>query len=165
MLRVDPEWLLLLAIAPSLLAFLDRLHERWLSGRTARSDRRRERFSEALAAVVLYEELPFVIRRRRASSPEDERIRISTEIRRIQERIAFHTAWLHTESPAVAEAYNALVDAVRCVAGGQMRQAWQTDPVANDAEMNIGDVDLSASTPLKDAYLEAVRKRLSWRSR
>lgn len=165
MLRVDPEWLLLIAIAPSLLAFLDRLHERWVSGRTARSDRRRERFSEALAAVVLYEELPFVIRRRRASSPEDERIRISAEARSIQERIAFHTAWLHTESPAVAAAYEALVDTVRRVAGGQMRQAWQMEPVASDAEMNIDDVDLSPSAPLKAAYLEAARKHLSWRSR
>lgn len=162
MLRVDPEWLLLIAIAPSLLAFLDRMHERWVSGRTARSDRRRERFSEALAAVVLYEELPFVIRRRRASSPEDERIRISTEARRIQERIAFHTAWLHTESPAVAAAYEELVGTVRRVAGGQMREAWRMEPAASDAEMNIDDVDLSPSAPLKSAYLEAARKHLSW---
>ena len=165
MFRADGlELLFLIAIAPSLLAFLDRLLERWMSGRTARADRRRNRFAEALAAVVLYAELPFVIRRRRAGSPEDERIRISTEARHVQERIAFHAAWLHAESPAVAASYNELVDKARCVVGDQMRRAWKMDPVASDAEMNIDDVDLSAVDPLKEAYLEAVRKHLSgWR--
>lgn len=76
--------------------------------REARS-RRRDGFAKAFAACVAYEEFAYVVRRRRASDPEGERIRISTELRRVQEDIAFYSAWMRAESPRVWESYNTLV--------------------------------------------------------
>ena len=56
-----------------------------LTGRRERGNRRREIFSKAFTAAVVYEEFPYVVRRRRTSAPEDERIRISAELRKVQE--------------------------------------------------------------------------------
>ena len=125
--------------------------------------RRRARFADALAAVVAYEEFPYVIRRRRGSAPEDERIRISTKIAEVQERLAFNAAWLRSESDKVANAYDALVAEVRKVAGGEMRRAWTMDPIERDSQVNIADIDLRPIQPLKEAYLGAVKRHLSWR--
>ncbi len=154
---------LVAAALPGVLALSGQIVGGWLTVRRETKARRRERFADALAAVVAYEEFPFVIRRRRVSMPEDERIRISTEIRAVQERLAFHAAWLHTESLNVAEKYDALIRETRHTAGDAMRRAWEMEPIEQDEQMNIADIDLSASAPFKGAYLAAVRKHLSWR--
>ena len=64
----------------------------WLTGHRDRVSRRRELLSKAYSSAVAYKEFPYVVRRRKASSPEDERIRISTELRKVQEDIAFYSA-------------------------------------------------------------------------
>ncbi|MXW27202.1 MAG: hypothetical protein F4Z77_13050 [Dehalococcoidia bacterium] len=158
---MEPEWVvpLIVGAAVSVVTTLSvQAIVGWWSG-----PRRRARFADALAAVVAYEEFPYVIRRRRASAPEDERIRIAEKIAEVQERLAFNTAWLRSESDRVADAYDALVAEVRSTAGGEMRRAWQMDPMEADAEANISDIDLSSIDPLKRAYLDAVKRHLSWR--
>src|SRR5262252_7527444 len=65
----------------------------WLTAYRERVNRRREMFSKAFAAAVAYEEFPYVVRRQRTSVPEDERIRISTELRKVQEDISYYSAW------------------------------------------------------------------------
>ena len=75
----------------------------WLTGHRDRANRRRELLSKAFTSVIAYREFPYVVRRRRSSSPEDERIRISTELRKVQEDIAYYSSWLATESRHVGE--------------------------------------------------------------
>lgn len=127
--------------------------------------RRQEHFANALAAVAEYCEFPYVVRRRGASDPERERLRISSELRDVQQRIAFYQAWLRTESHDVADAYDHLVAEVRKVAGGQMHDAWTRAPIVSDEEMNIPDIALDAIDEFREAYLDAVRQRSSWRKR
>ena len=159
----NTSFLLLAAALPGLLALGSQLLGGWWFVQRKDDARRRARFADGLSAVVAYLEFPFVVRRRRASAPEDERIRISTELRGAQERLAFHSAWLRTESPRVACAYDALVAGARRVAGAEIRRAWETEPIARDDQMSIGGIDLSAVAPLRVAYLEAVRAQFSWR--
>lgn len=149
--------LALIAATPGVLALGWQCASWALGGRRARLDRQRERFAEAFAAIVAYAEFPYVVRRRRASAPEDERLRISGELRAVQERIAFSTAWLHSESPRVARAYGALVEQLRRVAGAQIAEGWTTPPIKTDEGMNIrSSLGLEALDPLKLAYLDAV---------
>lgn len=98
-MTADPSaWALIVVGLPGVIALLARVLDGvWASRRDAEA-RRRSTFADAYAAVVAYAEFPYVVRRRRASAPEDERIRISTELRSVQERIAHHCAWLYTES-------------------------------------------------------------------
>jgi hypothetical protein len=55
----------------------------------------------------------------------------------LQARIALHRAWLQVEAPAVAQAYEALISAARAEAGTQMADAWNSTPLARDADMNL----------------------------
>ena len=134
----------------------------WLSGHRERVNRHRDVFSKAFASVVAYSEFPYVVRRRRSSNPEDERIRISTELRKVQEDISYYSAWLSTESRFVSEAYDALVLKLREVAGGAIRDAWCESAIDNDSEMNMPDLGLGGLEPVKQAYLEEVGYHLSW---
>ena len=133
----------------------------WLSGHKERMNRQREIFSRAYIAVVAYEEFAYVVRRRRASVPEDERVRISTELRKIQEDISYYSAWLSTESQRVSDAYEALTPEMRISAGAEINKAWAVDPIETDVEMNMPDLGLGAMRPLKMAYLDEVATHLS----
>ena len=125
-----------------------------------RTARRRELYAEAYRAIVVYAEFPYVIRRRSTSKPDNERIRMSTDIRHLQERIAFYTAWIRIEAPYVAARYARLVKKTRQVAGQLMHEAWLRAGCSSDHDMNVGDIDLSALDAPREEYLNAVRHTL-----
>lgn len=102
----------------------------------ARRERRAKAFADALAAIEDYLEAPYRVRRRQAATPE-ARTALTSILNDLQARIALHRAWLQVEAPAVAEAYEALVSAARAEAGTQMTDAWNSAPLANDADMNL----------------------------
>lgn len=133
----------------------------WLSGHRERQNRQRDVFSKAFAAAVAYEEFPFVVRRRRASLSEDERVRISTELSRVQADISYYSAWLSTESRRVSEAYETLIAKMREVVGQEIHNAWTAEPIESDTEMNMPDLGLGAIRPYKKAYLDEVARHLS----
>ena len=129
--------------------------------RQARINRRRQAFSDAYRAIVAYSEYPYVLRRRNPEAPADERRRISAELQKIQEDLAFHSAWVQTESRHVASAYKQLVAATRKVAGTLLHDAWLRPGIGADQDMNIPDVDLRSLTAVREAYLTAARDVLS----
>jgi len=133
----------------------------WLSGHRDRMNRRRDIFSKAFIAAVAYQEFPYVVRRRRSSAPEDERIRISTELRAVQADISYYGAWLSTESRRVSAAYEELISKMREIAGHQIHEAWTIEPLTEDTGMNMPDLGLGALTPFKEKYLKEVSSHLS----
>jgi hypothetical protein len=133
----------------------------WFTGHRERVNRRRDVFSKAFTATVSYEEFPYVVRRRRASSPEDERIRISNELREVQEKLSYYSAWLSTESPSVSQAFNTLIKQLRAVAGTEISRAWNEPPMSEDTGMNMPDLGLGTLRPFKGAYLREVSAELS----
>ena len=133
----------------------------WWNGERERLTRSREVFSKAYAVVQEYKEFPYVIRRRRTSAPEEERIRISSELRRVQADLAFYSAWLMTESHHVHHSFSELLEQLRHVAGSAMHEAWLEPGTEYDSEINMPDMGLSALTPYESAYLEEVVDHLS----
>jgi hypothetical protein len=125
-----------------------------------RRTRRRDAFSEAFASCVTYAELPYVIRRRDPADEATERLRISSELRRVQEDIAYYRVWLRGESSAVADAYDKLVADTRAVAGKAMHDAWLQPGVSSDAGMNMPDLGLGQLEAPRAAYIAQVRKAL-----
>lgn len=122
-------------------------------------ERLRAMFAEAFAAYAAYREYPYVIRRRSADHPADERIRISELIRATQERISYYLAATAAESDAVGAAYKNLIDRTRQVAGTAMKDAWQAPTITEDREVviprsviNLEELDTDATT-----YQKAVR--------
>lgn len=138
-----------------------------VSGARERKARKRDTFAKALEAVVAYTEFPFVVRRRRASDPEGERIRISEDLRKVQHDLAYFTAWMATESPQVRVKYEALVADMRRVIGAEISKAWDIDPITRDNSMHMPDIGLSQLKPAKLAYLDAVVAYLEpwWKKR
>lgn len=132
-----------------------------INGRRARSDRQRELFGAAFGDVASYCEFPYIVRRRRHDQPEDERVRISTELSDVQRKLNHHRAVLRVEAPRVARAYTALVGAAKLTAGASIRQGWGLNPIASDTEIHVTDVDLSAMQPFEEAYLTAVADHLA----
>jgi hypothetical protein len=123
----------------------------------------RNTFAEAFQAYAEYKEMPYAVRRRDPDNAADERRRLSEELRAIQFRLSYYESWISIEAPSVGRQYTAMVGKLRAVAGGAMRDAWNSSGTANDANMNIAPslVDLSALAPFESAYRAAVSAHLA----
>ena len=129
-------------------------------------DRRRKVFGKAFAACRAYYEFPYVVRRRGRKDGEAERLRISDDLRVVQQDLAYYRGWIGTESKSVARAYVRLVDRLRAVVGPEIRAAWESEPAQSDQDMSF-TIDLSEVIQAEDTYLATVRRHLSflrWRA-
>jgi hypothetical protein len=142
----------------------------WANGVRSERARLQTLYADAYAAVVAYQEFPYVIRRRRALLPgheeigNDERVRIATDLQSVQERLSNYTAQIRTESAEVSEKYDALVHRTRVIAGSYMREAWKAPPLDNDAGMNITDINYDELRQPQADYLDAMKTNLQfWR--
>ncbi len=142
----------------------------WANGVRSERARLQALYADAYAAVVSYQEFPFMIRRRRAPLPgheeiaNDERVRISDALQAVQEKLSNYTAQIRTESPEVSTKYDALVHETRVIAGSYMREAWKKPPLDNDAGMNIGDINYDELKQPQAEYLDAMKANLGfWR--
>ena len=133
----------------------------WWNGVRSRLIRSREVFSKAYTVVQEYKEFPYVIRRRMVSSPEEERVRISSELLKVQVDLAFYSAWLMTESVHVHRSYTELLDQLRRVIGTAMHEAWLEPAVDDDSKMNMPDMGHSALILYERDYLKEVGYHLS----
>ena len=148
-----------------LAAGLTALINTWLARRKSREEERsrvRTTCAEAFEAVTAYKEFPYAIRRRQPSKAVEERIRLSEELRHIQSRLSYFTAWMKGESEALGAAYSDLISNLRLVAGTACRDAWLQRGVDRDEDMNIPSsvIDLSGLKPYEEAYIHAVRTHL-----
>ena len=160
--QVNLPWPLIGAAVTGAVSLLIFVVTNWRNGQRERLARSREVYSRAYVAVQEYKEFPYVIRRRRKEAPDEERVRISTELRQVQSDLAFYSAWLRTESRHVHRSYTQLLEQLRSVAGKAMREAWLEPPIEDDAGMNMPDLGLSALTPYESAYLDEVVHHLAF---
>ncbi len=155
----DPWWIAP-AIVAAVIAAAIALITLLVNGRRARADRQRQLFGAAFGDIASYCEFPYVVRRRRHDRPDEERIRISTELSDVQRKLNHHRAVLRVESPRVARAYSDLIDATRQIAGSAIRDGWDR-PAATGSSAHVGNVDLSEMRPREDCYLTAVADHLA----
>ena len=149
-------------IVVSILALGVSLATFFLAGRRTRLDRQRQLFAEAFEAVVAYREYPFIVRRRDPAKPAEERQRISGDLSRVQAKLNAYAARLRVEAPRVAARYTELVAATRRVAGALIREAWDAEPVGEDAQVHNPGWDMSELDAFDEAYLQAVEDHLNW---
>ena len=113
----------------------------WVNGDRAERQRRRDLHARALAAVLDYGEMPFMIRRRR-SEPEQrssERIRLSDQFSKVKAEISTCQVLLAADGHRpIADAYDVLVATARRVVGKEAHDAWKQEPIGEDSEMNMG---------------------------
>ena len=160
--QINLPWPVIGAAVTGAVSILIFVVTNWRNAGRERLARSRDVFSKAYVAVQEYKEFPYVIRRRRTEAPGEERVRISSELRRVQSDLAFYSAWLRTESRHVHRSFAELLEQVRLVAGAAMREAWLEPPVEEDSGMNMPDLGLSALTPYESAYLDEVVHHLAF---
>lgn len=113
----------------------------WINGDRAERQRRRDLHARALAAVIDYGEMPFMIRRRRIEDEHRsaERVRLSDHFSRVKAEISTCQVLLAADGDReIAAAYGGLFKTARDTAGQQAHEAWKADPIASDPEMNMG---------------------------
>ena len=154
------DWWEAPAVVAGLIAAFAAVFTLWVNGRRARVERQRVLFADAFGAIVEYREYPYIVRRRSADGPAEERARINRALSDVQHRLNRYEALLKVENKDVGKAYSALLKETRAVAGGEIRRGWEQQPASDDSSMSIADVDLTPLGQHDDAYLTAVRKHL-----
>lgn len=145
-------------VVPFVLYLLQSTYQNYRS----RQDRRRQLYAEAFSICMDYKEFVFVIYRRGGSNPEAERLRISEALRDVQKKMAYHRAWLRTESKTVADAYDGLVKRLKEVAGSEMKTAWRTPPITKDEQMIIEKpIDWKDLGKYEKRFTEIVERELT----
>lgn len=156
----DPGWSLLLATVPVAGAIVVAVIPRWSEA----SERRRARYAEAVEGLVAWAEFPYRIARRVDNEPGT--LKDLTGLgHSLQEGLAFHGAWIETESPRMGKLYKEVARRLRAEVAQAMREAWHRPPASAPAGMNIGDlgIDQSNIAALIDHVSLAARTRFGWR--
>jgi hypothetical protein len=142
----------------------------FVNGVRAERTRLQKLYADAYAAVVTYQEFPYIIRRRRAPNSGheeiggEERLRISAALHQVQEALNNFQAQISTESIAVSDKYDSLVRETRGIAGTYMHQAWDAPPLDNDPGMNVAGINYTDLVGPKNDYLESVKGDMTfWR--
>ena len=153
-------WWVAPAVLAALIAGTAAVFTLIVNGRRARMDRKRVLFAEVFGNIAAYKEFVYIVHRRRHDEPEAERARISTELSQAQRRLNQHSALLTVEAPRVSASFDELLDATRRVAGGAIRDGWNTEPITDDSNIHV-DVDLSELSMYEEKYLVAVADHLA----
>ena len=101
------------------------------------TDRRRDRYAEAVQTLVAWTEYPYRVRRRTDDSPATLTA-LANHGHDLQERVALHQAWIGTEHPALANTYAEVRAVVDRLVGPLISEAWDHAPVTRAAGMNLG---------------------------
>lgn len=127
-------------------------------------ERRRTRYAEAVQALVAWAEFPYRVARRVGDDPEilAELVRLGHDL---QEKAAFHEAWVSVESRAVGRLYKDVANAIRSAVGPAIQIAWTKPPVTAPEQMNMDNlgIDRAAMVDLLSRIGGASRTRFGWR--
>lgn len=100
------------------------------------TNRRRDRYAEAVQTLVAWTEYPYRVRRRTDDSPATLTT-LANHGHDLQERLALHHAWIATEHPGLAQTYAVARATLDRLVGPLISEAWDHGPVTQAAEMNL----------------------------
>jgi hypothetical protein len=126
------------------------------TARVGQRERIAHELAEALRTVGDYQDLPYRVRRRKASDSET-RAALAERVSEIHSRLDFHTAWFGVAAPPVAEIFDELVEIARNEVGPHVKAAWLEPVIVEDAQMNLGLGARYASPRTDHLKLECIR--------
>jgi hypothetical protein len=100
------------------------------------TNRRRDRYAEAVQTLVAWIEFPYRVRRRTDDAPETLAALASLG-HDLQERLACHEAWIATERPDIARVYAEARATITDAVVPAIKEAWESAPVTTPSEMNL----------------------------
>ena len=100
------------------------------------TNRRRDRYAEAVQTLVAWTEYPYRVRRRADDTPATLTA-LANHGHDLQERLALHEAWIATEHPALAKTYAATRATLDRLVGPLISEAWDHRPTGKASAMNL----------------------------
>ena len=128
--------IVLLIIVPVLVAALTAAATMLVTRVGEATNRRRDRYAEAVRTLVAWVEYPYRVRRRTDDTPHTLTALASLG-HDLQERLACHQAWIATERPDLARAYAQARASINEIVGPAIKEAWTSDPVTTPTGMNL----------------------------
>lgn len=126
------------------------------------AERRRRGYEDAVHALIAWTEFPYRIRRRTSdlSSCLDS---LSNRGHDIQEELVRHRTWIRSENVILADAFDAVLDAVRPKIHRMCHTAWSSSPVTTGKEMNVGSLGPNGFDTVINQFLVLVSTRFWFR--
>ena len=127
---IDVPALVIVSILVSLLTLvLTRVYES--------TDRRRDRYAQAVQTIAAWAEFPYRIRRRVNDDPSTlaELAKLGHDL---QERMAYQRARFATDHPSLASAFDEARAQISDAVGPASREAWRSEPIVRATDMNLG---------------------------
>lgn len=118
-------------IAGAIIALAGVLAGLWIGGDRAERQRRRDLHARALAAILAYAEMPFMIRRRRYEPEHSsaERVRLAEHFSAVKAELTNCQVLLAADgAQRIATSYDALVEVAKSTAGIEAHDAWEAPP-------------------------------------
>ena len=100
------------------------------------TNRRRDRYAEAVQTLVAWTEFPYRVRRRTDDSPATLTA-LANHGHDLQERLALHQAWIATKHPDVARTYAEARATLNGLVGPLINDAWEHSPITRASDMNL----------------------------
>lgn len=150
-------------IVPVVVATLTAAATLAVSRASEASNRRRDRYAQAVQTLVAWSELPYRVKRRTSDDPATIE-RLAGLAHDLQERLACHQAWIATDLPALADAYAAVRATISAAVGPALVDAWASPPVTTAAGMNLGAWGPAVECQAAVATLQhCIERRFGWR--
>ena len=121
--------------------------------------RRREAYADAVAALVAWHEYPYRVRRRTSDSA-DTLNRLVVLGHELQEALQRSLAWMAADSKSLYESFQAISREISADVGSAIKNAWESEPIAVPAEMNLGDWGPSSIDAQIQGFLQNLPKGL-----
>ena len=125
-----------LIVVPVVVAALTAIATMVVTRAAEATNRRRDRYAEAVQTLVAWIEFPYRVRRRTDDDPATLAA-LADRGHDLQERLACHEAWIATEHPDLAGTYADSRAAIGAIVGPAVTEAWQCPPVLEPADMNL----------------------------
>ena len=119
------------------------------------TNRRRERYAEAIQTLVAWTEYPYRVRRRTDDRPATLTA-LANHGHDLQERLALHQAWIATEHPGLAQTYADARATLNRLVGPVISEAWERSPITKASDMNLRGWGLSDDS--REAIAEVQRE-------
>lgn len=150
-------------IVPVIVAVLTAAGTLLLTRASDAANRRRDRYAQAVSALVSWVEFPYRVRRRTSDDPTTLSA-LADRGHDLQEQLACHHAWISTEHAALADAYHNVRAQLDALVGPALHEAWCSAPVTSPAEMVLGPWGPGTQAAPLIAQIELqIRDRFGWR--
>ena len=126
------------------------------------TNKRRDRYADAVRVLVRWFEYPYRVRRRTSNHPT-ELSRLAELGHDLQEQLQCHRTWVQAESPRVGRTYTEAIATIKARTTTATNEAWRAVPVEDGAGMVLDGWGPGSIEDVLTNLEDAIARRFGWR--